>query len=132
MPLSVIVPFHRNLAQLGASLGAIRAAAPDAELIVAADGAVDDCRELAARHGARVVVVPGPSGPATARNRAAAVATGDVLLFVDTDVVVAPDAIMGMCRLLDEEPAVAGVFGAYDHQPPAPNFMSQSSSSHAR
>lgn len=119
------MPFHRNLDQLQRCLSAIRQSAPDAELIVAADGAVDDCRPLAARHGAQVIVVPGPSGPAVARNRAAAHATGDVLFFIDTDVVAAPDAIPGMRALLDSDASIAGVFGAYDRQPAAPNFMSQ-------
>jgi len=123
--ITVIVPFHRNLEQLRASLTAIRTSAPDAELIVAADGAQDDCRQTAADHGATVVVVPGPSGPATARNRAAALASGDILVFVDTDVVVAPDAIEGLARLLDTEPGVAGVFGSYDDRPADPAFMSQ-------
>lgn len=119
------MPFHRNLGQLQRCLSAIRQSAPDVELIVAADGAVEDCRPLATEVGARVIVVPGPSGPAVARNRAAAAATGDLLFFVDTDVVVAPDAIPGMRALLDGDPSIAGVFGAYDLTPAAPNFMSQ-------
>ena len=98
---------------------------PDAEVLIAADGAVDDCRALAAAAGAQVVVVPGPSGPAVARNRAAALASGDVLAFVDADVVVAPDALPGMCRLLEAETGLDGVFGAYDLLPPERNFMSQ-------
>jgi GT2 family glycosyltransferase len=122
---SVIVPFHRNLTQLQACLSAIRRSTPDGELIVAADGAVDDCRALVQAHDARLIVVPGPSGPAVARNRAAAQATGEILVFVDTDVVVAPDAIPGMRGALDRDPAIAGIFGAYDLHPAAPNFMSQ-------
>ncbi len=98
---------------------------PDAEIVVAADGAVEDCSPLAQTHNASIVRIPGPSGPATARNRAAEMASGDVLFFVDTDVVVAPDALPGMFRLLEDNPDVAGVFGAYDLQPPEPNFMSQ-------
>jgi hypothetical protein len=98
---------------------------PDAEVLIAADGAVDDCRALAAAAGAQVVVVPGPSGPAVARNRAAAVASGDVLAFVDADVVVAPETLPGMCRLLELAADLDGVFGAYDLLPPERNFMSQ-------
>ncbi len=97
----------------------------NAEILIAADGAVDDCRPLATTHGAIVIVVEGPSGPATARNRAAERATGDILVFVDTDVVAAADALPGMCRLLEEQPGLAGVFGAYDLEPPERNFMSQ-------
>lgn len=106
---------------------------PEAEILIAADGAREDCRPLATSHGARVIDVEGPSGPATARNRAAALATGEILVFVDADVVPAPDALPGLCRLLSEESGLAGVFGAYDLTPPEPNFMSQFKNlSHAR
>jgi GT2 family glycosyltransferase len=125
MEATVIIPFHRNLSQLSQSLAAARLSMPAAEIIVAADGAVDDCRPLAEQHRARVIDVPGPSGPAVARNRAAAVATGKVLLFVDADVVPAPDALPGLYRVLELDPAIAGVFGAYDLSPAETNFMSQ-------
>src|SRR5687768_11086384 len=125
LKVTVIIPFHRNLNHLGQSLTAVRRSMPDAEVLIAADGAAEDCRALAAAAGAQVMVVPGPSGPAVARNRAAAIASGDVLAFVDADVVVAPDALPGMCRLLEEETGLDGVFGAYDLLPSERNFMSQ-------
>jgi GT2 family glycosyltransferase len=123
--LSVIVPFHKNVSQLKPCLSAVRESTPNAEIIVAADGTTEDLTALAAACAATVVSVPGPSGPAVARNRAAAIATGDILVFVDSDVVVASDAIPRMSALLEREPDVAGVFGAYDRQPAASNFMSQ-------
>ena len=125
MSVTIIIPFHRNLQYLGQSLSAARKGLPTAEILVAADGAMDDCNPLAAAAGARVIAIPGPRGPATARNRAAAEAMGDVLLFVDADVVATPDALAGMCRLLEQEPEVAAVFGAYDLEPAESNFMSQ-------
>ena len=125
MRASVIVPFHRNAEHLRACLGALRQSGPGLELIVVADGAVDDCRPAARAVDATVVAISGPAGPAVARNRGAAIAGAPILVFVDADVVVAPDAVAGMCDLLDAEPAVAGVFGAYDHRPPAENFASQ-------
>ena len=122
---TVIIPFHRNLRQLAQSLPAARRAMPDAEIIIAADGAVEDCRPLAEASAARVIDVAGPSGPAFARNRAADVASGEILIFVDTDVVAAPDSLSGLCQVLEAEPELGGVFGAYDLDPPEPNFMSQ-------
>jgi GT2 family glycosyltransferase len=124
--ISVIVPFHRNLSDLEACLTAVRRSVPDAEMIVAADGATEDYRALIESVRARAVVVPnGPRGPAVARNRASEVAGGDVLFFVDADVVVAPDAIPGMTARLAAHQAVDGIFGAYDDRPRATNFMSQ-------
>jgi GT2 family glycosyltransferase len=122
---TVIIPFHRNLHHLELSLRAARRSMPDAEIIVAADGARDDCRPLAESCRARVVEIDGPLGPAAARNSASAAASGDVLMFVDSDVVVAPDALPGMLELFTNEPDVSAVFGAYDEAPPEPNFMSQ-------
>jgi GT2 family glycosyltransferase len=122
---TVIIPFHRDLRLLAQSLSAARRALPTAEIIIVADGAVEDCNPLAEREAARVLEVPGPSGPAVARNRGAAQARGEILIFVDTDVVVAPDALTGLCSVLEEEPDVGGVFGAYDLTPAEPNFMSQ-------
>ena len=123
--VSVIIPCHRRLPQLARSLAAVRASMPAAEVVVAADGAVEDCRELAATHRATVVVIDGPLGPAVARNRAAAAATGDILVFVATDLVVAPDAIPRLCAYVARRPDVAGVFGAYDEPPAEGNFMSR-------
>ena len=80
---------------------------------------------IAAASNARVIDIAGPSGPAVARNRAAAEATGDLLVFVDADVVAAPDALAGLCQLLERETDIAAVFGAYGLQPAEPNFMSQ-------
>jgi len=125
LTVSVIIPFHRHLHHLRESVSAVRRSMPDAEVIIAADGATEDCHAVAAAAGAQVVIIPGPSGPAVARNRAAAVASGDVLAFVDADVVVAPDALPGMCRLLDLHRDLDGVFGAYDLFPAECNFMSQ-------
>ncbi len=122
---SVIVPFHRNAEHLSACLAALRGSGLKLELIVVADGAVDDCGPAARQFDATVVAIPGPAGPAVARNRGASIARAAILVFVDADVVVAPDAVGGMCDLLDAEPAVSGVFGAYDRRPPAENFASQ-------
>ncbi len=122
---TIVIPFHRNLAQLSESLPAARRALPNAQILIAADGALEDCRPLAREFNAQVITIAGPMGPAVARNRAAAKATGDVLIFVDADVVSAPDALAGMCRLLEQQPDVAAIFGAYDHDPAERNFMSQ-------
>lgn len=125
MSATIIIPFHKDLDQLAQSLSAAHRSLPDAEIIVAADGATVDCRPLAASCGARVVEIAGPSGPAVARNRAARLANGDLILFVDSDVVVAPDALSGLQRELERDSSIAAIFGAYDLRPSRDNFMSQ-------
>ena len=130
--VSVIVPFHSNLAYLRQCLAAVRTAAGAlpagaslAELIVVADGAVDDPTEAAREAGARVLAVPGPQGPAVARCRGAETASGDLLVFIDTDVVVRPDALAGLASLFLADPDLGAAFGAYDEEPADPAFISQ-------
>jgi glycosyltransferase involved in cell wall biosynthesis len=123
--LSIIVPFHKGLPFLQRALSGLTPRHPDDELIIAADGAVDDCRLLAATYGARVVEIAGPRGPAVARNAAAATATGDVLVFVDADVVASPDTLERTARTFSADPHVTAVFGAYDDDPGAAGFVSQ-------
>lgn len=127
MPIrfSFIVPFHRDLSALDRCLTALDGRADDSELIIAADGAFDDCQDVASRHGARVLAIEGPSGPAVARNAAVAASNGDVVVFVDADVVVSAEGLARVQQIFEERPDAAAVFGAYDDQPAHPGFMSQ-------
>jgi GT2 family glycosyltransferase len=96
---------------------------PRSELIVVADGAeeVPDLSEFPVR----LIEHPGPSGPAVARNRGAAIATGDVLVFIDSDVVASSDELLRLADTFDRHPEVAAVFGAYDDEPAERNLISQ-------
>jgi GT2 family glycosyltransferase len=123
--VSVIVPFRKSLPLLRECLRGFTPVPEWAEAIVVADGAVDRCHELAAAHGARVVELANSCGPAVARNRGAAAATGAVLVFIDADVVPAPGVLTRIRELLHRHPDVAAVFGAYDEQPREPGFISQ-------
>jgi len=124
--ISVIVPFYNRGDQLRECLTAIAASVgPDAELIAADDGSTDDAPAVAQALGARLVRLDLNRGPAAARNAGAAVARGDILLFVDQDVVVAPGVIDRVVRRLNDRPEVAAVFGSYDAAPRAPGIVSQ-------
>jgi GT2 family glycosyltransferase len=125
MAVSIVVPFHRNVAFLEKCLDAVTPLPPDWELIIAGDAPVDDCSALAARVGARLLLLPGPNGPAAARNRAAEVARGQVLVFIDADVVASREAVSRAAAILRRQTDTAAVFGAYDETPADPGFISQ-------
>ena len=61
-----------------------------------------------------VVTSPARSGPAAARNAGAGRATGDVIVFVDADVLVHPDAFTRIRAAFAGDPGLVAVFGSYD------------------
>ena len=82
---------------------------------------------VAAERGTRLErLAGGPNGPATARNRGAALApTAEVLLFVDADVVVHRDTVARFAAAFAADPALDAVFGSYDERPDAPGLISR-------
>jgi glycosyltransferase involved in cell wall biosynthesis len=65
------------------------------------------------------------AGQSVARNRGAAMARADIVLFVDSDVEPHPGAVDRVVARLRAEPGLAAVFGSYDDAPPEPGFASQ-------
>jgi len=127
MRLSVIVPVHNGAAFLPRCLAALNASTrlPD-EILVVDDGSIDESPRLAALHGAHVLeTVAGPRGPAHARNRGAAAAKGDILVFIDADVLVHPDTIARLASVLEGDASVHAVFGSYDDAPAAAGAVSR-------
>jgi GT2 family glycosyltransferase len=119
----VVVPVFRGGDDLDACLAALSATdPPPGDILVVADGALDDDVVRAQRHGARVHRLATRSGPAAARNLGASLTDARVVLFVDADVVVHRDTIaVAAAELAD----VDAVIGAYDDQPTDPGFLSQ-------
>ena len=114
--VSVVLPTLNGAATLPAllaTLGRELAAGRGLVEIVAIDsGSSDGTRGLLVEAGARVLDLEGaPFGHGSARNRAAAAATGDVLLFLTQDVEPVGDGwLPPLLEALDDS-RVAGVFG---------------------
>lgn len=124
--VSIVIPVHPKSATLERCLEAIARLDPQPhETIVTIDGDSAELRRRALRHRVRVVAMEERCGPARARNYGATVATGDVVLFLDSDVLPAPDVVEQVAGYLAANPGVQAVIGSYDDQPAAPNFLSQ-------
>ena len=68
-------------------------------------------------HGLEVVSDPREGGPAAARNAGVARGGGDIVVFVDADVAVHPDALARLREALERDGGLDAVFGAYDEHP---------------
>jgi len=124
--ISIIVPVYNNAHDVPECLSALGASRhPDSEIIVVDDGSTDDIASVAMPMGVRLLHLAKNSGPSAARNHGARHARGDILFFVDADMVVAPGAVSRVLTVFAENPDLAAVFGSYDLKPRAKNVVSQ-------
>lgn len=116
--VSVIVPAYNAELTLPACLDAIgKLTYPVAEVIVYSDGSTDRTEAIAAAAGAIILRNDGPPlGPAKGRNEGSKIATSDLLLFVDADVVMSPDCLALLVADHGANRAMAS-FGSYDDAP---------------
>ena len=118
--ISVIVPGFNASTTIGRCLDAILAELDDGdEVVYVDDGSTDDTVDVVRRRSAsrlRVVVSPTNVGRGPVRNLGARAANGDVLVFVDADVVVNPGALSRIKEAFSDSGNEV-LFGSYDDHP---------------
>jgi GT2 family glycosyltransferase len=113
--ISVVIPVYNASATLAECLTRLcNSSFADFEIVMIDDGSTDQSRAIAANFPVRVVPSAGRVGPAAARNLGARVAEGDVLFFIDSDVMVRPDTVarIAACFERGEMEGVIGVQAA--------------------
>lgn len=119
--LSFIVPAHQEQALLGSTLRALhdaaRALGRSYELIVVDDGSTDRTSQIAREAGARVLRV-NYRNIAAVRNAGAAVARGEVLVFVDADTLVPPQTLAAAGQVLGEGVIGGGALPQFSPEDP--------------
>lgn len=113
MPLSIIIPTYHEEAYLGKTLEAIyqRVSTPLPEVIVVDCGSIDRTVTIARQYP--VVVIEDPSLKGSkwkSLNLGAAVAQGNVFLFLDADSIVPPRFDQAIRQCLQQREVVGGAF----------------------
>jgi O-antigen biosynthesis protein len=116
--VSFLIPLFNNLALTQAMLASLQAHLPaglDHEIVFIDDGSTDGTREwlrtITDRSGFRVLLNEKNLGYAATNNRAAATATGDVLVLLNNDLILTPrwlEPLLAQHALLGERAGVIG------------------------
>ncbi len=105
--VSVLLPLRDEAGRVGPCLSALQAQTLDVELLVLDDGSTDGTAALVEAATGRPPLTgaplpPGWLGKPWACRQLADAASGDVLVFVDADVVLTPDAVAATVALLEQ------------------------------
>jgi GT2 family glycosyltransferase len=124
--VSIIVPVYNNPKDLIECISAIKENSLScSEIIVVNDGSTDNTEAVAKSLSVKVQRLNQNEGGAAARNHGVQHASGEILIFIDSDVVVRPYTIAHIMQFFNDHPDFAGIFGSYDTDPRAKNFVSQ-------
>lgn len=124
--VSVIVPVYNGADSLRACLTALLASDyPAFEVIVVDDHSTDNSIAVAREFSCQTVCMPTNSGAAAARNRGAQMARGDILFFLDADILVEPDTLSKIIATFYALPGISAMFCSYQPGTIPTNFWSE-------
>lgn len=114
MKISVVIPALNEAARIERTLHAVTSQPGPCEIFVVDGGSQDATKTLAARHAHVLSSAP---GRARQMNAGAALATGEVVLFLHADTLLPPDAFAVIRSTLADPAAEGGAFRlAFDTQ----------------
>ncbi len=124
--LSIIIPVYNASDFLAQCLDSLTKALPDnTEVIVVDDASQDNSTQIAANYPVQLLRLESNQGPAAARNFGAGQARGEVLCFIDADILIPHDGLFQLALRFASKPDLAALFGSYDNTPYATNLVSQ-------
>lgn len=125
MSISIIIPAYNAADTITDCLLSVAAQSHRAyEILVIDDCSDDDTADIASKLGAVVVRCEDRGGPAKARNIGAETAAGEIVLFLDADVIVPHDLLESILCIFDSRPEIAAVQTLYSPECTADNIVS--------
>ena len=102
LTFTIVVPTYNKSRDIGVTCEALLQLTPEPEIIFVDDASTDDTADLIQRRlnrpSMKLIRQPSNRGQGAARNAGVRAATGEILVFVDADVLVPPDFLRRLSR----------------------------------
>jgi glycosyltransferase involved in cell wall biosynthesis len=122
--ISVIIPTYNSEKFISNLLDSIfKSGVQGFEVVMVDDCSTDNTVEIAKKYPVKIVELGENSGPAIARNMGVKKAKGDILFFLDSDVVVMKGTINEVKDFFDKNPATNCVIGICTKEPLNKGFV---------
>ncbi len=123
--ISVIVAAHNSQRTIEECLKAIRRAGPGCELIVVDDGSCDETFSIASKYADHVLKSSVRQGRAHARWRGGQSSRGDIVVNIDSDVIIPEDCFKKISAYFLKHPEYDALTGILSEEHPYPGFFTQ-------
>ncbi len=116
--ISIVIPTYNSSRFMPDLLESIfKQAVDNMEVIIVDDCSKDDTVEIAKKYPARVLQMEKNGGPARARNRGVKEAKGDIIFFLDSDVLVLDGTVREVKDYFEKNPSANCVIGVCATEP---------------
>lgn len=123
--VSVIIPVFNGERTVKACLESVfQSEYGSFEVIVVDDGSTDHSARIAYQFPCRVMRMEKNAGAAAARNRGAAVSLGEILFFLDADIIVEKNTLQQIVETFHSRPDISALFCSYQKNTLPSNFFS--------
>ena len=124
--ISIVIPTYNAEKYMPALLDSIfHNKVDDMEVVIVDDCSTDDTVRICKSFPVRVIKMEENSGPAKARNIGVEAAKGDIIYFLDSDVIVLDGAIKEVRDYFDQNPSAKCVIGICSTEPLNKGFVSK-------
>lgn len=115
MKLSIVIPVYNSEKTLSSCLKSIYKSAPkNSEIIIVDDCSTDSSINIAKKFKSKIIKLKTKSGAAAARNIGIKKAKNDIILFIDSDMIITENSFKELIKTFSNK-AIDGVIGNYSN-----------------
>ena len=123
--ISVVIAAFNSEKTLEACLrSAFSSDYPFLEVILVNDGSTDQTARIAAEFPCKLINLAKNLGPGAARNRGVEAAKGELLFFLDADIIIEKDTLAKLVQTFVDRPEISALICSYQKNTPVGNFSS--------